>query len=89
MNYYFNTQTKVAWWKEDAIENGWCRTLIDNHNPQLGEKYFNIFTNKAFSSKAEYLNYISNKQKQQFDKKYREIYMRSQVDPSWMNPLYP
>ena len=89
MNYYFNAQTKVAWWKEDGVENGWCRTLIDSHNPQLGEKFINIFTNKAFSSKAEYQNYISNKQKQQLDKKYCDIYLYSQKGQPWMNPLYP
>lgn len=60
MYYYFNTLTHVSLWKVESPEKGWGRTLIDNHHPERGEKFINIYSNKEFYSKEEYEAYITN-----------------------------
>ena len=60
MTYYLNEITNEAVWKVECPEDGWARKPLDNHNPSLDWRYFNVKTNMAFNSKAEFTNYINS-----------------------------
>lgn len=60
MFYYFNSEDHSSLWKVDAPERGWGRTLLDVKHPERGEKFVNIYTNRAFNSESEFKNYIQS-----------------------------